>query len=94
MTIIQIYVPINGRTDTETVEFYKWFDEAMLLTKKGELTMVLGDFTAKIYSEAERTAVGKLALESEMHEGINLSSSAMRTIDELQTPTLNYILDT
>ncbi|XP_024874105.1 craniofacial development protein 2-like [Temnothorax curvispinosus] len=62
LNVIQVYAPTNDKTDAETEEFYSKIDEAMRLTKKRELTMVIGDFNAKVGSGAEDDTVRQYGL--------------------------------
>lgn len=48
MNIIQIFAPTYNKTVTEIEEFNKCVDEAMHLTKRGESTMIMGDFNIPI----------------------------------------------
>lgn len=41
MNIIQIYVPTNDKPDEEVEEFYANVAEAMKITKKCEITIVM-----------------------------------------------------
>ncbi|XP_071576849.1 uncharacterized protein [Temnothorax nylanderi] len=61
LNVIQVYAPTNDKTDAEMEDFYSKIEEAMRLTKRGELTMVIGDFNAKVGSGAEDT-VGQYGL--------------------------------
>ncbi|XP_071640906.1 craniofacial development protein 2-like [Temnothorax longispinosus] len=67
LNVIQVYAPTNDKTDAETEEFYSKIDEAMRLTKKGELTMVIGDY-AKVGSGAEDDTVGQYGLGTKLRK--------------------------
>lgn len=56
-----IHAPTNDKTENEVEEFYTTLDEAMKLTKKGEIT-VMGDFNAKLGHGAEGQYVGAFGL--------------------------------
>lgn len=63
MNIIQAYAPTNDKTDDMVEESYGNLEEALRLTKNGEITVILGDFNAKIGSENEDgDYVGKYGL--------------------------------
>lgn len=62
MNIIQAYAPTNDRSDDLVEDFYNTLGEAMTLTKKGEITVVLGDFNAKLGSVAEEGVTGEYGL--------------------------------
>ncbi|XP_071574655.1 uncharacterized protein [Temnothorax nylanderi] len=55
-------------TDAEMEEFYSKIEEAMRLTKRGELTIVIGDFNAKVGSGAEEDTVGQYGLGTELRK--------------------------
>jgi len=58
MDIILIYVPTNKKTEAEIEEFYSILDEIMEITKKGKITMVMGDFNMKLRHGSESERVG------------------------------------
>ncbi|XP_071578112.1 craniofacial development protein 2-like [Temnothorax nylanderi] len=62
LNVIQVYAPTNDKTDAEMEEFYSKIEEAMRLTKRGELTMVIGDFNAKVGSGTEEDTAGRYGL--------------------------------
>ncbi|XP_030765278.1 craniofacial development protein 2-like [Sitophilus oryzae] len=62
LNIIQVYAPTNDKSDAEVEDFYSTLEEAMKLTKKGEINMVMGDFNAKIGSGRENDVVGEYGL--------------------------------
>lgn len=62
LNVIQIYAPTNDKSDAEVEDFYSTLEEAMKLTKKGEINMVIGDFNAKIGSGSENDIVGQYGL--------------------------------
>ncbi|XP_071637558.1 craniofacial development protein 2-like [Temnothorax longispinosus] len=68
LNVIQVYAPTNDKTDAETEESYSKIDEAMRLTKKGELTMVIGDFNAKVGFGAEDDTVGQYGLGTKLRK--------------------------
>lgn len=62
LNVIQIYAPTNDKTEQEIEEFYNKIDEVISLTKKGEITMVIGDFNAKIGAGVEGDNIGAYGL--------------------------------
>lgn len=58
LNIIQTYVPTNDKSDAEVEKFYSKVDKAMRLMKRGELTMDVGDFNAKVGLGREGDVVG------------------------------------
>lgn len=62
MNILQVYAPTNDKSDTEIEEFYNKVDELLKLTRKGEITIVMGDLNAKIGTGAEGESVGAYGL--------------------------------
>lgn len=68
LNIIQTYAPTNDKADTEIEEFYSRVDEAMRLTKKEELTMVIRNFNAKVRLGKEDDVVGQYGLREILEE--------------------------
>ena len=62
MNIVQVYAPTNDKDDNMIEEFYAELEETMKLTKKGEITIVMGDFNAKVGAEAVGNVVGNFGL--------------------------------
>lgn len=62
MNIIQAYAPTCDKSDDMIEEFYSDLEKAMCLTKKGEITIVLGDFNAKIGKNATKEISGHYGL--------------------------------
>ncbi|XP_044750612.1 uncharacterized protein LOC123310952 [Coccinella septempunctata] len=73
MNIVQVYAPTNDKSDQETEEFYSAIDEILRLTKRGEITMVIGDFNAKIGCGAEGDNVGSYGLGTRNDRGNRLA---------------------
>jgi len=63
MNIIQIYAPTNEKTEAKIEEFYNTLDETMKITKKNEITVVMGDFNAKLGHGNESNASTLMVLE-------------------------------
>lgn len=62
LNIIQVYAPTSDKSDVEIEEFYSNIEKVLSLTKKGEITLVVGDFNAKIGCGEEGECVGKYGL--------------------------------
>lgn len=62
LNIIQVYAPTNDKPDQEIEEFYNKIDEVMRLTKEGEITIIIGDFNAKIGRGVEGDSIGAYGL--------------------------------
>ncbi|XP_030746036.1 craniofacial development protein 2-like [Sitophilus oryzae] len=64
LNIIQVYAPTttNDKPDQEIEEFYNKIDEVMRLTTKGEITMIIRDFNAKIGRGVEGDSIGAYGL--------------------------------
>lgn len=72
MNIIQVYAPTNDKKEDEVKKFYITLDEAMKLTKKGEITMVMGDFNSKLGHGAEGEYVEAFGLGNRNSRGDRL----------------------
>lgn len=48
MNLIKLYSHTNNKTDAEVEEFYNSMGEVLQLIKKGEITMIMRKFNAKI----------------------------------------------
>lgn len=58
VNIIHIHALISVKSNDELENFYNSLDEAINLTKKGEITFVMGDFSTKIGEEAQNEYSG------------------------------------
>ncbi|XP_030760798.1 craniofacial development protein 2-like [Sitophilus oryzae] len=62
MNIVQVYAPTSEKQDDMVEQFYNELEDIMKLTKKGELTIIIGDFNAKVGIGAEGDVVGGFRL--------------------------------
>ena len=72
MNIVQVYAPTNDKDDNMIEEFYAELDEAMKLAKKGEITIIMGDFNAKVGAGAVGNVVGNFGLGDRNNRGDRL----------------------
>lgn len=73
LNIVQIYAPTNEKSDQVIEEFYNKIEEIMRLTRRGEITMVIGDFNAKIGCGAEGENIGAYGLGTRNNRGDRLA---------------------
>ena len=60
VTVIQCYAPAADRTDEETEEFYQQLDDTLTEIGKKNITMITGDFNARVGEDAtESDVLGK-----------------------------------
>ncbi|XP_060527005.1 craniofacial development protein 2-like [Cylas formicarius] len=62
MNVVQAYAPTGDKSDEVVEDFYSTLEEAMKITKQGELIIVLGDFNAKIGKGADGEVCGDQGL--------------------------------
>ena len=62
VNIIQVYAPTSDHSDEVVEAFYEQLQTALNLTKKSEVTIIMGDFNAKIGSGAREDIVGRYGL--------------------------------
>ncbi|KDR23658.1 Craniofacial development protein 2 [Zootermopsis nevadensis] len=62
MNIYKVYAPTKDKPDEEAEAFYNSIEELIRVTKRGEITFILGDFNSKVGSGAEGDIVGKYGL--------------------------------
>lgn len=62
INIIQVYAPTADGTNEDIEKFYKHIDEALKVTKKHEINVILGDFNAKIGKGRVKNIVGEHGL--------------------------------
>ena len=58
MNIIQVHAPTADKDEEEIESFYNTLEEVMKLTRKGEITLVMGDFNSKVGFGVEGNTVG------------------------------------
>lgn len=62
LNIIQVYAPTGDKVIEEVEEFYKDVETAMKQTKSKDITIVLGDFNAKVGKSLQNECVGSFGL--------------------------------
>lgn len=62
MNVIQTYAPTNDKADAELEEYFAKGEEVTGLRKKGEITVIIGDFNSKIRRGGQNNVVGKYVL--------------------------------
>ncbi|XP_039291111.1 craniofacial development protein 2-like [Nilaparvata lugens] len=76
INIIQVYAPTTDGTDEEVEEFYNSINEIMRKLKKQDLTIVIGDFNAKLGSGRTSSSVGPFGLGNRNARGDSLETFA------------------
>lgn len=72
INIIQIYAPTADKDDTVVESLYQLISEALGMTKKHEITIIMGDFNAKVGSENTLNITGKFGLGNRNNRGERL----------------------
>lgn len=72
MNIIQVYAPTADKQDEEVEQFYDQITSLLSMTKRGEVTIVLGDWNAKVGKEQHEHVVGKFGLGEKNERGERL----------------------
>lgn len=72
MNIIQVYAPTLDKEDTEIEAFYSQLDEILALLKPRDITIIMGDFNAKIGQGEAGEWVGKYGLGKRNERGDRL----------------------
>jgi len=54
VNIVQVYAPTTDHNDDEVEKFYQQIKDIMKATKKHEITLILGDWNAKVGRETVR----------------------------------------
>lgn len=67
--VIQAYAPVNDKPDDKIEVFYSTLEKAKNLTKKGEITVILRVFNAKIVESNKGEVVGKCGIEKRNGRG-------------------------
>lgn len=62
LNIIQVYAPTGDKVIEEVEEFYKDVETAMKQTKSKDITIVLGDFNAKVGESLQNECMGSFGL--------------------------------
>lgn len=72
VNVIQVYAPTADKSDQEIETFYEELREALQTTKNHELTIILGDFNAKVGQGEVENCVGKFGLGQRNERGDRL----------------------
>ncbi|XP_050513133.1 uncharacterized protein LOC126888800 [Diabrotica virgifera virgifera] len=70
--IIQIYAPTSEKPEEDIEEFYALVQKALKYTKKNELTIIMGDFNAKVGKNRIEDIVGQHGLGEKNERGDRL----------------------
>jgi len=62
LNIIQVYAPTSDKSDEEIEDFYADVNKMLKLTKPHEMTIIMGDFNAKIGTEKVENVCGSFGL--------------------------------
>lgn len=62
INIIQIYAPTADKDENEIEAFYEQLDNVIKLTKRQDVTIIMGDFNAKVGEEEAADCVGRYGL--------------------------------
>lgn len=76
LNIIQVYAPTTDHSDEEVAEFYTQITGILQQLPKKELTIIMGDFNAKIGRGAEGDIIGHYGLGERNERGEQLSEFA------------------
>lgn len=69
VNIIQVYAPTAEKSDELIEEFYDQLKDLMKLVKNNEVTIIMGDFNAKVGNESEDEIVGRYGLGTRNERG-------------------------
>ncbi|XP_072377913.1 uncharacterized protein [Diabrotica undecimpunctata] len=64
LNLIQVYAPTTNATEDEVEIFYQQIEDALKMTKNREITVVMGDFNAKI-GKGRAGTVNKLSIQAQ-----------------------------
>ena len=73
LNIIQVYAPTADKEEPIIEEFYEQLNSLIKLTKSDEITIIIGDFNAKIGKGKEEDLVGAYGLGLRIDRGNRLS---------------------
>ena len=71
INIIQVYAPTSDKSDEEIESFYQDIRTLLNATKKHQVTIVLGDFNAKVGDTKVDGCTGAFGLGKEMNVEID-----------------------
>ena len=69
ITVIQVYAPNRNVEEAEVERFYEDLQDLLELTPKKDILFIIGDWNAKVGSQATPGVTGNLALEYGMKQG-------------------------
>lgn len=76
LNIIQVYAPTTDHSDEEVAEFYSQITDVLQQLSKKDLTILMGDFNAKIGRGSEGDIIGHYGLGQRNERGEQLSAFA------------------
>lgn len=79
INFIQVYVPTADKDETQIEEFYHQIHEALKITKKHEITLLMGDFNAKVGQVATEDVTGHCGLGERNERGRRLIEFCQET---------------
>lgn len=97
--IIQVYAPMADKEENEVEEFYQSINEIINKLKKQDLTIVVGDFNAKLGAKKTSVSVNPFGLGERNSRGdmlkifaeINTNLTVMNTWYKLQPRNHQWI---
>ena len=72
ITVIQVYAPTSNAEETEIEQFYEDLQDLLELTPKNDVLFIIGDWNAKVGSQAIPGVTGKLGLGVQNEAGQSL----------------------
>ena len=75
ITVTQVYAPTTSHSDEETEMFYETLEETIMRTRKKDITIIIGDWNAKIGENAYEDwagTVGKFGCGNTTDKGLRL----------------------
>ena len=72
INIIQVYAPTTDHEEEEIESFYEDINKVMDYTKSGEITILMGDWNAKVGDAPEHPVVGNCGLGERNNRGTRL----------------------
>ncbi|KAI5743722.1 hypothetical protein M8J77_021435 [Diaphorina citri] len=73
LNVIQVYAPTSGSSEEDLEAFYEDIKEARKHTTNNEVTVILGDFNAKLGKGADGAVIGKFGLGNRNERGETLA---------------------
>lgn len=69
INLIQVYAPTAEKAESEALQFYSEINQALKLTKKNDINLIMGDFNAKVGRGRCGNVVGDFGLGSKNERG-------------------------